>query len=472
MEVYQRTVNDVFSSGGEIQYFLPHFQREYAWTKENWKTLLDDLMRVYELYQEDAPPEHFMGTLVVINDGMKAGIVPSYRLVDGQQRLTTLSLLMCALGKLIKDSHPMLYRNLRKLLINADLQGDLRYKVLPTIKFRNRDAYRLVIEKESETDIPESRLDDAFRYFLQEIGLRIRMGKIDPERFYFTVRNCVRLVQIILKPDERPYEVFESLNAKGKELEAPDLVRNFIAMRLPETLQIEVFDNTWSPIEEMLRETRVVGRIGELTAFLRHYLAYRLKVLPNEGDVYKSFRDYVNQDFKSLDGFVAELQTLRRFANYFDRFLRPEHESDVKTRAALTRLKVLDDTTVYPFLLGVFDLQHNGGLKQEQLLDVLAIIENYNVRRILVGEQTNYTNKMFPSLIHSVDKTQFTNSLKSILATRNYPSDDRLRRDIPVRDLYLKKRADLLKMVFNTLNKYLSKGSDNVTTQLSFLPSI
>ena len=102
----------VFSGGGDVHYVLPHFQREYAWDKDNWQTLLDDVLGVYKVYDEKAPPEHFMGTLVVINDGVQHGVIPVFRLVDGQQRLTTISLMLCALGRLIRESHPTLSKKI------------------------------------------------------------------------------------------------------------------------------------------------------------------------------------------------------------------------------------------------------------------------------------------------------------------------------------------------------------------------
>lgn len=108
----------VFSTGGDVHYALPHFQREYAWEKENWKTLLDDVLGVYKMYSEKAPPEHFLGTLVVINDGVQRGVIPVFRLVDGQQRLTTISLMLIALGRIVYHTHPSLNKKIQKLLVN------------------------------------------------------------------------------------------------------------------------------------------------------------------------------------------------------------------------------------------------------------------------------------------------------------------------------------------------------------------
>ena len=103
MKVTSSNIFEVFSRGGDTHYVLPHFQRQYSWNKENWQTLLDDVFALYKDYNSDKEPEHFFGSLVVIHDGNRNGQVPAYNLVDGQQRLTTISLLLCVLRDLIED---------------------------------------------------------------------------------------------------------------------------------------------------------------------------------------------------------------------------------------------------------------------------------------------------------------------------------------------------------------------------------
>jgi uncharacterized protein with ParB-like and HNH nuclease domain len=113
-------ISKVFNIGGDVHYILPHFQREYAWERENWQTLLNDVLSVYEAYTpNEKEPEHFMGALVVINDGTRNGIIPAFKLVDGQQRLTTVSLFLCALGRLIKDTYPNIHKKIQRLLMNT-----------------------------------------------------------------------------------------------------------------------------------------------------------------------------------------------------------------------------------------------------------------------------------------------------------------------------------------------------------------
>jgi uncharacterized protein with ParB-like and HNH nuclease domain len=457
----------VFNIGGDVHYILPHFQREYAWEKPNWQTLLKDLVSIYDLYSEDNEPEHFMGALMVINDGTRNGTVPAFKLVDGQQRLTTISLILCVLSRIVENTHPAIYKKAQRLLTNPDENGDLRFKLLPTMKYGDRDAYTALLTDKLPAQNVESRIPAAFDFFHKEIEEKINSGKLDPEKFFIVLTNCLQVVFIDLDQRERPYEIFESLNSKGKPLSQADLVRNYIAMKLPERKQTEVFSNHWSKIETLLQERRTVGRsrLGEMTAFLRHYLAFRNGVLCNEEHVYARFRDRIERDFSQPDDFADELATLSRFAEYYNNLLRPEQVADNDIRNALIRLNILETSTAYPFLLAAYDAGYRGDLSREDFLEGLSIVENYIVRRYLSGAQTNYLNKMFPTLWREIDPKRFPTSLKKTLLSKNYPSDNRVRQSVNSEQLYdgrSQSRAKIC-LILDTINRNLSAGTGGHT---------
>ena len=468
----------VFSSGGDVHYVLPHFQREYAWEKTEWQTLLTDIFSVYDIYDDEHPPEHFMGSLVVINDGTQAGTVPVFRLVDGQQRLTSISLILCALERLLdgSDTHASLRRKARRMLVNQDESGDLHYKLLPTLKYGDRASYCAIVTGKQPPEGVESKVPEAFAYLTAQLDNRIKSDDIDPNRLFNVLMTSLQVVFINLSQSERPYEIFESLNYKGKSLSQADLVRNYIAMKLPAERQEPVFTELWSPVEEMLLEKRNVGRsrLGELTAFLRHYFAYMSGVLINEEHVYSRFRD--RGQTMSATEFENELTRIKRFARYYDRLLRPHHEQNAEVREQLTRLSVLESGTAYPFLLFLYDEWHQGQLGQDQFLASLRLVEAYMVRRFLNRDSTNYLNKMFPTLVKDlkeVDATDFAASLRQTLGTKNEPSDVRLRQSAETIDLYRgdKITRQKLALVLNTVNRHLSAGSGAYTV-LSDDPTI
>lgn len=468
----------VFSSGGDIHYVLPHFQREYAWGEPEWKTLLTDIFSIYEIYQDEQPPEHFMGSLVVINDGTQAGTVPVFRLVDGQQRLTSISLVLCALHRVLdgEEEHSGLKKKVRRMLLNEDETGNLRYKLLPTLKYGDQSSYCAIVEGKSAPPDVESRIPQAYAYLTTHLNNRFKSDGVDPNRLFNVLMMSLQFVFINLDHNERPYEIFESLNYKGKSLTQADLVRNYIAMKLPPMRQAPVFTELWSPIEETLLEKRTVGRsrLGELTAFLRHYFAYLSGVLVNEEHVYSRFRD--RGQAMSVVGFEDELATLKRFAGYYDRLLRPAHEPDKDVRAQLERLAILESGTAFPFLMFLYDEWQRGSLERDEVLASLRLIETYMVRRFLNRDSTNYLNKMFPALIKDVrerEESRFTAALRKALGSRNEPSDVRLRQSAETLNLYAGDRItrQKLALVFDTINRSLSEGSGAYTV-LSDDPTI
>ena len=302
---------------------------------------------------------------------------------------------------------------------------------------------------------------------------KYRLEQFEPEQLFAVLVSCLQVVFIDLDQQERPYEIFESLNYKGRPLTQADLVRNYIAMKLPEEMQERIFKDYWSPIEETLLEKQTVGRsgFGELTAFLRHYFAYLYGVLINEEHVYSRFRD--RGEALETEQFVAELATLKQFAKYYERFLRPEKEPDQEIRRLLQRLNILEISTAYPFLLSMYDWLEQGKLNREDFLAGLKTLEIYIVRRFLVKESTNYLNKMFPTLARDIDLDNFDKSLRKALVSKNFPNDVRIRQAAENVKMYNRRSETRRKigLIFEQINRSLSTGS-GAYTQLDADPSI
>ena len=170
MEADSFRIAKVFSNGGDIHFRLPYFQREYAWGIENWQTLLNDIAELNDGYQVNENIEHFMGSLVVVQEGMIHGTVPVFKLVDGQQRLITISLILCALAESIKESAPDKYQKIRKYITNPDEDGEYSYKLLPTAKHKDRETYKAILSSRALSEIePGSRILDAYNYFFYKL---------------------------------------------------------------------------------------------------------------------------------------------------------------------------------------------------------------------------------------------------------------------------------------------------------------
>ena len=446
-------MSKVFLGGGDVQYVLPIFQREYAWEEEEWQTLLDD---VIETYHESHNPhhEHFLGSLVVIEEDSKKTLFQSYTLVDGQQRLTSISLLLAALRDLIDA--PAARRQIDRYLTNVDQNGELRYKILPTAKYDDREAFQKIIEGHSADGL-RSRVGEAYDFFRERVGGLMADAMIDPQQLFSCILSSMYIVFIELERTDKPYKIFESLNHKGKALTEADLVRNYIAMRLPPEKQQEVFHSCWSPIEDMLPERQLTARIPELTAFLRHYLALCNGELPREDEVYRTFRDRIEKRIRADDAeFLRELERLHRFASFYNNMLRPENESEPQVGRQLKRLRALESTTAFPLLLYFYDEFSSDAIDADEFVCALRAIENYFVRRFLAGEPTNYHNSMFTSLALEFSRREASAvALKAALGERNYPSDNRLFQRMAWNRLYSPSKSQRIVFVFETLNSLL-----------------
>lgn len=458
----------VFSSGGEIHYVMPHFQRQYSWGKTEWEVLLKDAIAIYDEYDPEKEPEHFIGSLVVINDGTR-GIMTAFNLVDGQQRLTTLSLLFLVLRDIIKPTDQKLAKKINKFVVNSDEEGegDVYFKLLPTNKYGDRQAYQAIILEENYNQFTESGIPKAYNYFRHEI--ESKESELDIGKFFTVLQNCFQLVFIELDKNESPYHIFESLNAKGKPLTQADLVRNYIAMMLPTSHQENTFTKYWEKIEELLQEKRQVGKsgMGELTAFLRHYLAMQTRNLCAESHIYARFRDYC----KELDDrkFVLEIANLLKFAEYYDKLLRPDNEDNENIKIVLLRLNTFDLSTAYPFLLTLYNEYKSQKIDREEFIECLKSLENYLVRRYICGKQTNYLNKMFPSIWKDVEAMKnedeeitLPEALQKVLIAKQYPNDNDVRQSIKSRQLY-EKNTHKICLVIETINRHLSKGKGGFT---------
>ncbi len=465
MKADEYKIQDVFHSGGSVQYKLPHFQREYAWEKNNWKMFFDDVMSMYD-DRSGTPSKHFLGTIVVMTDGTHGISMIVHKIVDGQQRLITASLLLCALRNSISPERnsispeQKLFDEINSYLINPREDGDFYFKLVPTVRYGDKRAYFSIL-RDQFNGSSESKITTAYKYFRKRISDK---NQLDLERFVKCIVAGMEVVFVKLAENEQPYKIFESLNAKGKALTQPDLVRNYIAMRLPTSGQEQVFDNYWIGIEQTLQERRKTVRgMGELTAFLRHYLSYNSGQLPTAKRVYETFRNRMETEFSSVDQFIEEIEVIHQFSRYYNKLLRPQNEPNGEIQDQLIRLNTLAFSSPYPFLMYLYDLYAKNSISSDEFLKTLKAIENHVVRRFLAGESTPYLHNMFATLKSDVDKNRISQTTTDALLNKKYPSDHRLRRELFSTRFYHIKYPRRAVIVLETLNRHLSKDTDGHT---------
>ena len=399
-----------------------------------------------------------MGSLVVIEEESKKTLFQSYTLVDGQQRLISISILLCA----IRDLHAnedRLRRKINRYLYNTDALDELQYKILPNRRYDDRETYVSLLNGTAVDKCTRSRIIDAYAFYRTRLQVMFDDKAVEPEDFIDGILSLLYIVFIELNRTDKPYKIFESLNHRGKALTQADLVRNYIAMRLPVERQQEVFDSEWSQIEEKLSDRDETARMPELTAFLRHYLALQLGELPRTDQVYNRFRDRIERIMNTTDDeFVNEIEKLNRFASHYNKLLRPDNESASKVKEQLKRLNILEPTTAYPLLMYFYDLFERKEIDESDLQKTLEVVENYLVRRFLAGEPTNYHNSMFTSLAHDLmnQNERGASSLEAALGARNYPSDNRLWQRLMWNRLYSTNKSRRIVFVFEAIGLHIN----------------
>ncbi|HEY9850251.1 MAG TPA: DUF262 domain-containing protein [Leptolyngbyaceae cyanobacterium] len=422
---------------GTQQYVVPLFQRPYSWKKPEWQALWNDLV---ELCKADNPRPHFMGSIVTMPIKSVPEGVGKYLLIDGQQRLTTVFILLSALRDTAKQSEEKLAEEINnKFLVNSYEDGSDYYKLQPTQV--DRVAFQHIIN--SEAQINESGILECYRFF--EKTLRLNRAALELQRIKKVICSNLSLVSVVLSEDDDPHLVFESLNAKGRSLTQADLIRNYFFMRIHTNSQESVYTQYWQPMQDLLGEN--------LTEFIRHYLT-KSGIEIKQNEIYFEIKERI-----SNNDAVSYLKDLCVFSEYYSIFLNPERESNEIVRKYLHRLNRLDIATVYPFLLNCYDDWVKNRITQEEFVSVLQVIENFILRRFVCNIQTRGLNRIFALLYSQVSKStnlvsdNFVDRLKLTLQSRDYPKDAEFRDRLLDVKLYGGNRSEKGKLILESIEE-------------------
>ncbi len=421
---------------GTQQYVIPLFQRTYSWQKLEWQALWEDLTA---LCDEENPRPHFMGSMVTMPTTSVPQGVSKFLLIDGQQRLTTVFLLLAALRDIARTAEVRLAEEIQdRFLMNRYEDGDNRYKLQPTQV--DRLAFHRILDEQPQID--GSSITECYRFFQKKFRSK---KPSDLRKIKDILCSNLSLVSVVLGESDDPYLVFESLNAKGRPLTQADLIRNYFFMRIHSNSHETVDAKYWQPMQNLLGE--------HLTEFIRAYLT-RTGVEVKQSEVY-----FVLKERLCSGEPLTYLQDLARFAEHYARLLQPERESQAVVRKYLTRLNRLEVTVVYPFLLNCYDDWRQNRLTTEEFKDVLKVLENFILRRFVCNIQTQGLNKVFAALYAQVSQRtdlttdRFVSRLQQVLQNINYPKDTEFRQSLLTVKLYGGNRSEKGKLILESLEE-------------------
>ena len=373
---------------GEKQFYVPLFQRPYTWGDVPITVMWDDIT---DLYEGNIPntQDHFIGSFVTILDSSTPTGVSRYTVIDGQQRMTTLLLLLAAIREiaLVREQTQTADMIQGLYLCNPYQTGDNAAKFVPTQA--DRTQFRDALELQNDTQVTSPALHYAFEKIRKLVGGKDNNGQpYNMARLHDLITMRLRLVSITLGSNDNAYVIFHSLNGKGEDLTEADLIRNYFFMRLPIERQQTVYDAHWFPMQEALK-----GKY-ELPEFFRHYLS-KNGTQVNAKALYDEVKRRADDTCKTPDELVDFIAGIARFAGFYKRIINPDLEPSKTIRARLERLNRWGVTVAYPLLLNLYDDYAATRISETEFVSMIASIECFVVRRFFCRIPTNRLNRIF-----------------------------------------------------------------------------
>jgi len=419
------------------QFVIPIYQRTYSWTEPECRQLWDDIIRTGE---NDNISAHFIGSIVYIEKGLYQVSSQSPLLViDGQQRLTTASVIIEALARHLGDSEPLEGFSAKKLrnyyLLNPLEDGELGYKLLLTQT--DKQSLLALVDQKPWPAESSLRLKENFEFFEDKVK---KLGD-DLVPLCKGIAKLV-IVDISLSRDQdNPQLIFESMNSTGRELSQADLIRNFILMGLEPNHQTRLYNDHWRPMEVAFGQ-EAYGTHFDSThfdSFMRHYLTVKTGEIPNVNKVYEAFKMHARSPQIAVAGVDTLVADIHAFAGHYCAMALGQ-ESDRRLAAVFRDLRELKVDVAYPFLLELYHDYEGNLLSSEHFERVVRLVENYIFRRAVCAIPTNSLNKTFATFARALKKDRYLESIQVhfllLPSYRRFPSDEEFRRELKVRDLY------------------------------------
>lgn len=431
---------------------IPVYQRAYSWDEEQCRQLWDDIVAA----GRRSSGNHFTGSVVMVLGGeFSAAGVNKILVIDGQQRITTLSLLIVAIAEFAREQPEKLTHVSYEEIIDSGYLV-LKYK-------KGEDHYRLTLSQGDERTLcsvvdhlenPDVEVVNEAHRIVDNLALfRTWLSNIDDPNVVWDGIQRLEIVAITLSQgQDNPQLIFESMNSTGKDLSTADLVRNFVLMGLPMDEQEDLYVNYWRKIEETLGADSYDEVFDE---FLRNWLTVIYAPTSiNMRDVYRLFKRHVSDNGYDKSGQMAVLlKEIRRYAGFYAQItMGAANDKDLRMR--LARIKALDVTVVNPLLMSFLDDYDEGSFGRDDLLEMLDVTESYLLRRSVCDIATNSLNKFFSSVVARLNAAQeegcnYLEAYEAILlgeagTARRMPTDADFERALRTRDCYAFRRGFFL----------------------------
>ncbi len=425
MDAEATTLLEFFKQTQTNQFVIPIYQRLYSWKKEQCEQLWDDIIKIGG---NDKMNGHFIGSILYV--GVDDTHSSPLLIIDGQQRLTTITLLFIALRN--RSSDEVKRKKMESYLINSGNDGDKKFRLI--LSESDKDTLLSLIDKDRrKPSEPSLKIVENFKLF--EKWIRENTDKLET---IFKGLEKLMIVWIALKKEkDDPQLIFESMNSKGIELTQTDLIRNYIIMETEIEKQEGFYNQYWRAMEENFKQSEKQSKREDLfNKFVRHYLTIKIGKIPNEKRVYEAFKDYQQKEGIEIEDLLKDLQ---KYCGYFCQ-IAFKKEDDKDLNKALSFLVDLEMDVIYPLLLELYSDYSDGVLSKQDFIPIIALIESYICRRAVCGLGTNSLNKVFPSFTKHIQKDEYFKSLKVhfgyLTEKQRFPNNDEFKEHFITIDFY------------------------------------
>lgn len=424
-----------FFDGSDKRFIIPLYQRNYDWKEENCEQLFQDLMKMHNSERRS----HFFGSIVSsIQPGTEDRLI-----IDGQQRITTVSLLLIAMVNakkegLIEATEAKLVEKIFKRYLVDEYQENERKVKLKPIK-KDMQAFDTLLYKPKSQYIKESNVTRNYDFFYDKIA----NAGLTLDELFETIKK-LEIINIRLDEDDDPQLIFESLNSTGLDLSEADKIRNYLLMSLTPAEQDDLYTRYWNPIEEFTQY--------ESSSFVRDYLTMKQGKIGRIDKIYFIFKEYAEYAEYAKTANIDRarlLEDMHHYAEIYSRINNAKIGTD-KLNRKLNQLRTLDSTIAYPFFMAFFDYASNAGLGEAETYHILDVIEAYWARRIICNLPSNALNKVFATLHRDVlnlindashnSAPSYIDALTYVLLKKGrssvFPSDEEVKGEFKTRQVY------------------------------------
>jgi len=474
MQVKKMTVHDLLATA-KTQYVIPIYQRNYDWKAKQCLNLFEDILRV-GMHEHNV--HHFIGTIVDVKQGMSTvpeDEVTQIAIIDGQQRLTSLTLIYIALYRLAKEltDQSLMDEIHDYYLINRYAKTE-QHKLKLKTNQHNEDDLRLLLNgNDNNSHEKYSTVINNFRFFKNRIN----------QNNYQHIRRGLRKLDIIvieLDVNDEPQRIFESLNSTGLDLTQADLIRNYILMGMDTQQQETIYKDYWEHIEKLAIDDK--DNSNKVSDFIRHYLTIKNNKVPKIGDVYETFKlHFPLSQQENIESLLSELKSL---AVPYNHLVNPQRESDIEIQTHLRYIEQLNVLVCYPFLMRVYADYIQKKIDKSIFIDVLELVQSFLIRRMIIGQGSNGLNHIFANLYNQHSSKDGNNDFvyniaKSLVAragVHSFPKDDVVKNSLKTVSIYSTgKRGDVIKYLLERLERLENNkekvqiyGNDKITIEHIF----